>query len=143
MVINDLMTKHVISICEDESVEAAAKLMMQYNIGSLPVHNSKGKLRGIVTDRDIVLRYVASEHENESVNIGDIMTRNIVMATPFDKPEEVAEKMGDKQIRRVPIADNGKLVGMMSLADVARNQAYKMETANALSEISSNYRRKK
>lgn len=143
MYIRDLMTKNVISICENEPVEAAAKLMKQYNIGSLPVHNESGKLRGIITDRDIVLRYVASSRENEKIDVGEIMTRNIIMADSNDRPAEVVRKMGDRQIRRVPIANEGRLVGMLSLADVARNDSFKMETADALSEISSNLHRKK
>ena len=82
MNISEIMTEHVISINEDEPVIAAARLMKQHNIGSLPVRDGKNKLKGIVTDRDIVLRCVAGNINPQEVRIGEVMSRSIITARP-------------------------------------------------------------
>ncbi|MGI5984386.1 MAG: CBS domain-containing protein [Clostridiales bacterium] len=142
MNIGDIMTERVISICEDEPVFAAARLMKQNNVGALPVRDEKGKLKGIVTDRDIVLRCVASNASLQDVRIGEIMSRNLVTASPFEDAEKAIERMGQSQIRRLPVTDNGVLVGIVALGDIARNVEFEMEAAEALSEISANFRRR-
>ena len=142
MNIGDIMTDHVISICEDEPVIAAARLMKQSNIGSLPVRDGRNRLRGIVTDRDIVLRCVAGNINPQEARIGEIMSRNLITASPFEDTEKVAERMGNSQIRRVPVTDNGILVGIVALGDIARQDEFKMEASEALSEISANFRKK-
>ena len=142
MNICDIMTEQVISISEDEPVVAAARLMKQNNIGALPVRDEKGKLKGIVTDRDIVLRCVAANTNLQDVRIGEIMSRNLVTASPFDDAEKAAVKMGESQVRRLPITDNGVLVGIVALGDIAKSGEFDMEAADALGEISANFRRK-
>ena len=142
MNICDIMTERVISISEDEPVVAAARLMKQNNIGALPVRDEKGKLKGIVTDRDIVLRCVAANTNLQDVRIGEIMSRNLVTASPFEDAEKAAVKMGESQVRRLPVTDNGVLVGIVALGDVARSGEFDMEAADALGEISANFRRK-
>lgn len=142
MNISDIMTERVISICEDEPVIAAARLLKRNNIGALPVRSDKGKLKGIVTDRDIVLRCVAAEADPRELKVGEIMSRNLITASPFDSAKEVTERMGERQVRRIPVTDNGMLVGIVALGDVARSDEFDMEAAEALSEISSNFRRK-
>ena len=142
MNICDIMTEQVISISEDEPVVAAARLMKQNNIGALPVRDEKGKLKGIVTDRDIVLRCVAANTNLQDVRIGEIMSRNLVTASPFDDAEKAAVKMGESQVRRPPITDNGVLVGIVALGDIAKSGEFDMEAADALGEISANFRRK-
>lgn len=142
MNISDIMSDHVISISEDEPVIAAARLMKQNNIGSLPVRDGKNKLKGIVTDRDIVLRCVASNINPQDVRIGEIMTRNLITVSPFEDTEKAAERMGNSQIRRLPVTDNGILIGIVALGDLARRDEFRMEASDALSEISANFRRK-
>lgn len=142
MNISDIMTERVISISEDEPVIAAAKLMKQNNIGSLPVRDGKNRLRGIVTDRDIVLRCVAGNIDPQELRIGEIMTRNLVTASPFEDTEKVAQRMGYSQIRRLPVTDNGILVGIVALGDIAKSDEFRMEASEALSEISANFRRR-
>ncbi|MEG0940606.1 MAG: CBS domain-containing protein, partial [Oscillospiraceae bacterium] len=115
MNICDIMTDRVISVGEDEPVCAAAKLLKRNNIGSLPVRDEKGKLRGIITDRDIVLRCVASEADPQNVLVREIMSRNLVTASPFDDAAKAAERMAECQIRRLPITENGILVGIVAL----------------------------
>jgi len=142
MNVSDIMTDHVISISEDEPVFAAARIMKQNNVGSLPVRDGKGKLKGIVTDRDIVLRCVAANASPQEVRIGEIMSRNLVTAAPMEDMEKAAVRMGECQIRRLPVTDNGILVGIVALGDIAKRSEFEMEAAGALSEISTNFRRK-
>ncbi len=141
MNICDIMTGSVVSVCEDESVFVAAREMKRNNVGALPVHDGKKRLRGIITDRDIVTRCVAADMCASQIKIGEIMSRNLVTAAPFDQAETAAKKMSAFQIRRLPVADNGILVGIVALGDVARRSEYEMEAAAALCEISSSFHR--
>ena len=142
MKISDIMTQGVISVGRDEPVTAAARLLKQYNIGALPVCDDSGYLRGIVTDRDIVLRCVAPGHDSNSMRVSEVMTHGVITASPDDTVEQTSKLMARDQIRRLPIMDDGKLVGMVALADMARSLACEMETSEALTEISENITRK-
>lgn len=142
MVISEIMTGNVISICEDEPVIAAARLMKQRNIGSLPVRDDKGKLKGILTDRDIVLRCVAPGASAQELRVGEIMSRNLATVSPHDEAEQVAERMSERQVRRLPVTDDGVLIGIVALADMARCRSCDMEAGEALCGISENFRRK-
>ncbi len=141
MNIGDIMTGNVISISEEEPVAAAAKLLKRNNIGSLPVHDSRGKLKGIVTDRDIVLRCVASGEDAQELRVSEIMSRNLVTAEAGEDAGKAAEKMAKSRVRRLPVTESGILVGMVALADIAKNGSFSMEAAKALSEISANFRK--
>lgn len=142
MEVSEIMTGQVISICEDEPVIAAAKLMKQRNIGSLPVRDDRGKLKGIVTDRDIVLRCVASGASAQELRVGEIMSRNLETVSPHEDAGKVAERMSERQVRRLPVTDDGVLIGIIALGDMARCRSCDMEAGEALSGISENFRRK-
>ena len=136
------MTQGAISVGQDEPVTAAARLLKQYNIGALPVCDSNGQLRGILTDRDIVLRCVASGHDSNSMRVSEIMTHGVITASPDDTVEHASKLMAHDQIRRLAIMDDSKLIGMVALADMARSLACEMEASEALTEISENITRK-
>lgn len=138
MKVSDLMNSSVITIAPEESAALAARLISRHNVGSLPVCGGDGRLRGIVTDRDIVLRCVAPEEDPAQTPVRDIMTRNCAVASPEDDLAEAARLMAESQVRRLPVTREGKLVGMLSLADLARAEQFNMEAARALSEISDN-----
>lgn len=142
MFVSDIMTDQVISIDEDEPVTAAARLMKQHNFGSIPVRDGRGKLKGILTDRDIVIRCVASDENPDDVKINEIMSRNLVTIASSEDADKAAQVMAKSQIRRIPVTDNGMLVGIVALGDIARNSHCEMEAAEALSEISSAFRRR-
>ena len=142
MKISDIMTDRVVSVGQDEPVSAAARLLKRHNVGSLPVCDSSGRLRGLVTDRDIVLRCIAMDEDPQNVRIGDIMSRGIVTADPADSVERASQLMSQDQIRRLPVTDNGRLVGVVSLGDLARNRNCDMEASEALTEISANIKRR-
>lgn len=138
MKVADLMNPSVVTIAPEESAALAARLISRHNVGSLPVCGGDGRLRGIVTDRDIVLRCVAPEEDPAQTPVRDIMTRNCAVVSPEDDPAAAARMMAESQVRRLPVTREGKLVGVLSLADLARAGQFSMEAAQALSEISDN-----
>lgn len=138
--ISDIMCGSVVSIDEDEPVIAAARLFKRLNLGALPVTEDAGRLVGMLTDRDIVLRCVAAGLNPRETRTGDIMTRGVVTTAPDAKLSEAAKLMGGDQVRRLPVVEGGKLVGMLSLGDLARHNS--MEAASALADITTNLRRK-
>ena len=139
MLISDIMSRDVVTVSPRESVMFAAKLMSRYNIGSVPVAES-GRLSGVVTDRDIVLRCVAGGEDPERTPVSDIMSRSVVTAAPEDTTERASELMSRAQVRRLPVTKDGKLVGVVSLGDLARRTACGMEASKALTDISMNLR---
>jgi CBS domain-containing protein len=97
----------------------------------------RGKLIGLITDRDIVVRAVADNKDCASTRAEDIMSVDIHTVRPNDRVVDVIRKMGDKQVRRIPVTnENGYLVGMISMADVAVETRSDRELADALEDIS-------
>lgn len=142
MTVSDLMSAHVVSIGQDEPVSAAARLLKRANVGALPVCDARQRLRGIVTDRDIVTRCVAAGADPEETPVKEIMSRGVVTAAPGETLGAAAKRMRTDQVRRLPVLDEGRLVGIVTLCDMARSSACDMEAAAALAEITSNVRRK-
>jgi CBS domain-containing protein len=136
MQVSNLMNPNVITISPDATAAEAARLLSHYDIGSLPVTLPDGRLRGIITDRDIVLRCVAGDGEPYQTNVSDLMTRNVVTISPDADIREAASLMASQKIRRLPVTRNGRLVGILSLADIARSRSCDMEACLALSKIS-------
>ncbi|MEJ7616136.1 MAG: CBS domain-containing protein [Pyrinomonadaceae bacterium] len=98
----------------------------------------QGKLVGLITDRDIVLRAVAEGKDSRLVRVEEVMTSDVHTAQPNDRVIDVIRQMGDKQVRRIPVVDNdGNLRGIISMADIALETEEDRELANALEEISS------
>ena len=135
MKISEIMTKDVITLSVDDTVEHAAKLMKQHNIGSIPV-NTKEKIVGIVTDRDIILRCVAEGKDLKTQVVREIMTSNPVVGDENINVDDAARIMSERQIRRLPIVGNNSLVGMVSLGDLAVDPNLAAQATVALSEIS-------
>lgn len=141
MQVKDLMSSGVVSISPEENASLAARLLARHNVGALPVCSPDGKLRGIVTDRDIVLRCIAAESPPEQTSVREIMTRGVVTVAPTDDLREASRLMANDQVRRLPVVENGKVVGMLSLGDLAKTHQFDMEASKALSEISTNVRK--
>ena len=140
MQVRDLMNPSVVSITPSESASLAARLLSRHNVGSLPVCGEDGGLRGIVTDRDIILRCVAAEEDPLKTQVKDIMTRNCAVVSPDDDAREATRLMAAKQVRRLPVLEGGKVVGMVSLGDLAKCGRYEMGISRALTDISENIR---
>ena len=142
MKVCDIMSEKVISIEMHEPVSAAAKLLRQCNIGALPVCDEQQRLRGILTDRDIVTRCIAAGADPKETPVSEVMSRGIRTISPFDEVAKAVQLMGEDQVRRLPVLEEGRLVGVVTLCDMARNCNCDMEAGEALAEISSNFRRK-
>jgi len=142
MLVQDLMNPNVITVEPGASATLAARLLSRYNVGALPVCGADKKLRGIVTDRDIVLRCVAAEDDPAQTPVRDIMSRAPATLSPTQDILSAAQTMAQHQVRRLPVVKGGKIVGIVSLGDVARSHRYDMEAALALSEISENIQKK-
>jgi CBS domain-containing protein len=131
-----IMTRSVTTATRDMSLQAVAALMRDGDMGSLPVVED-GKLVGIVTDRDIVVRAVA-EGRDAATAIGEVMTKEIFAVRAEDFVFEAIRLMGDKQVRRVPVInENNELVGIIAIADIALETEDEREIAETLEEISS------
>lgn len=138
MKVRELMTSPAIRIHADESVEVAARTLTHYNIGALPVCGSDGRVCGLVTDRDLVTRCMASGRLPGQTRVRDVMTGSVVAARPDMEAGAAAILMAHQQIRRLPVMENGKLCGMVSLGDLANREESNMDAADALSGICSN-----
>lgn len=135
MKVRDIMSKDVACLRSDDSIERAAQLMKQYNCGSIPVC-TQDKLIGIVTDRDIALRSVASGEDVTAQRVGDIMTDSVVFANPELDVNDAARLMSERQIRRLPIVENNSLIGIVALGDISLEPACQDSAEDALKNIS-------
>lgn len=134
MKVKDLMSTTVSSVKPDTPIENIAKKMKEEDVGSLPVCDDNGHPLGIVTDRDIVLRSVSSG--NNGATAKDIMSRNVVCASPDMSAHEAAHLFAKNQVRRLPVVENNRVVGMLAMADIARKNIYIDEAGDALNAIS-------
>ena len=138
MLVKDLMTPDPLTISPDAPVSAAARLLSRYNLGVLPVAGNGGQLCGVLTDRDIVLRCVAAEKAPETTAVREIMPRRVLSAAPGDELEKAARLMAQEQVRRLPVTEGGRLVGLLSLGDVSASREFAMEASACLAEICQN-----
>ena len=142
MKIRDVMSDCVVRIHPEESVAVAARALTNHNIGILPVCGNDGRICGVVTDRDLVTRCVAAGRNPAATPVQDVMSANVVSAVAAMTTEEAARLMGSRQIRRLPVVENGKLCGMVSLGDLANRKETDAQAGKALSEISNNLSRR-
>ena len=132
----DIMTASVTTATPQMSLQQVAEMMREGDMGSIPVVDG-GKLVGIVTDRDIVVRAVAEGLETASP-IANAMTKEVFSVKPDDFAFEAIRLMGDRQVRRVPVVNEaGELAGIIAMADVALEMEDEREIAETLEEISS------
>ena len=155
----DIMTRDLAVATRDTTLTEVGLMMKQEDTGVIPVveydvhagngrtegserkyegrNYTRGKLIGLITDRDIVVRAVADNKDCASTRAEDIMSVDIHTVRPNDRVVDVIRKMGDKQVRRIPVTnENGYLVGMISMADVAVETRQDRELGDALEEIS-------
>ena len=137
MKLREVMTNPVIRIHPDETVAVAARTLARYNIGILPVCGGDGHICGLVTDRDLVTRCLASGRSPVNTPVRDVMTSQVISARPDMDTTVAAGLMGREQIRRLPVVENGRLCGMVSLGDLAVQEESSLDAGDALSVISS------
>ncbi len=137
MKLREVMTRPVIRIHPEEPVAVAARTMAQYNIGAMPVCGSNGRVCGMITDRDIVTRCLASGRSPSVTCVGDVMTANVTAVEPDMEAGAAAALMGQMQVRRLPVMEKGKLCGMVSLGDLSVKGESVLKAGDALHQISS------
>jgi CBS domain-containing protein len=135
MKVSEIMNSDLVTVAPEDDVFLAARLMKTHNIGSVPVVSEEGRVRGILTDRDIVTRYMASDRSSEP-KVREVMSRGVISVSPEDDIKMASDIMAGDQIRRLPVVRDGRLVGMLALADLARKNSCNMEAASALTDIS-------
>lgn len=117
----DIMHAGAECIGENQTLQHAARQMREFDVGALPICGDDGRLLGIVTDRDIVVKCIASGVDPGTVTAGQLAQAEPVAIDPAADADEVLQLMTENQIRRLPVIDNQRVVGMISEADLARN----------------------
>jgi CBS domain-containing protein len=140
-IVRDAMTEDPQSIGASASVVEAARLMREGHIGSLPVTEDE-RLVGMITDRDITTRVVAESAAPETTSVGDVYSRDLISVEPDHDLDEALELMARHQVRRLPVVENGRLVGVVAQADIALKENERTsELVGAISEPSEGERR--
>lgn len=132
--IRDLMTENPSSCEPGTSVVEAAKVMAREDVGPVPVVDG-GRLVGVVTDRDLVVRVLAEGRDPESTTVSEITSSDLVTVSPDDDLGQALQLLAEHQVRRLPVVDGERLVGIVSQADVARH-ADEVQTGEVVEEIS-------
>ncbi|XMB85887.1 CBS domain-containing protein [Mycoplasmatota bacterium WC44] len=135
MKVRDIMTRNVSYVTVKSDITEAVNIMKSIDVGLVPVCDDNNNLVGVITDRDIVLRSVA-EPNNANQHVGNIMSKSIVSVSPDTNAHEAATLMAQNQIRRLPVVENNKIVGILSLGDLANVNIHVNEAGEALSSIS-------
>ena len=139
--VRDAMSENPRSIGASASVVEAARLMREQHIGSLPVVEDE-RLVGMITDRDIAMRVVAENAVPETTLVEDVYSRDLISVEPDHDLAEALQLMARHQVRRLPVVEDGKLVGMIAQADIALKDNEKTgELVGAISEPSEEERR--
>lgn len=116
----------VITILPHQTIKEAVDLMEEYNIGGLVVVNPKDDIVGILTERDLI-RYAATDHPTFSTSVNALMTKNVIAGVLQDEIDSVAHTMTEKRFRHLPVVDNGKLIGILTIGDVVKAQRDRYE----------------
>ncbi len=122
MKVKDCMCDDVCCVKPNAKVQEVAKLMAQNHIGCVPVCDNNDCICGIVTDRDVLLRCVACDKDIHQTPVSDIMSCNVYTCQENDEMSNAESKMGQQQIRRLPVCDNqNRIVGILTIGDIAQN----------------------
>jgi CBS domain-containing protein len=119
--LSDVMVKDVITVEEEATVREAVELMNEHEIGCLVVME-RGKPAGIVTERDMLKRILLEDKDPKKTKVRDIMSKPLVVGKPQMSLEEAAELMFQRKIKKLPVADNNHLVGLVTLTDLVRSR---------------------
>lgn len=133
--IRDIMSTNVETVTLKDNVFEVACKMRDHNVGVIPVVDESQNCIGVITDRDIVIRGLAEKREG-SAAVEKVMSTGLVTGSPEMSIDDAAKLMANEQIRRLPIVENGKLVGIVAMADLATRTNFADEAGYALSEIS-------
>jgi CBS domain-containing protein len=132
--VREAMTPSPRSIAKDATTVQAAQLMIAENVGSLPVVDGDA-LVGIVTDRDLVVQVLAKDLDGKTTRVADVCTEGLVVVSPEEPLDAALQRMAQEQVRRLPVVHDGRLVGILAQADVART-AEPSSTGQMVEDIS-------
>lgn len=132
--IADIMSTDCVTVTPQDNIYEAAVKMKEHDIGFVPVVE-QGKLLGVITDRDLVVRGYAGKHSG-STSVMEVLTEDVDVISPNLSVDEAASIMAAKQIRRLPVVENGQLQGVVALGDLAVRDIFVSEAGAALSDIS-------
>ena len=135
MNVREVMTSNPRTVLPTDSIQNAARIMREEDTGAVPVVETGGHLVGMITDRDIVIRAVA-DGALSSGPVTEAFTKDLVVATPDMSTRDAAKLMAEHQIRRLPVVDKDRLVGIVSLGDLAVKENKDSRTGETLEEIS-------
>lgn len=135
MKVKEIMNTDLKWVTPDTDLQKTAEIMEKYDVGVVPVCNHNQVLLGLITDRDIVIRNIARGENPDSTKVEEIMTEVVKTGTPNMSLDEACDVMATWQIRRLPIVENDKLVGIVSLGDIAFDPESDMEVSDCLCEI--------
>ena len=133
--VRDAMTADPRTVRRDDAVVDAAKIMEEEDVGSVPVVDVDNVLVGMITDRDIVLRVVAAGKEPRTTTAGEVATKDVSPAYPDEPLDEALEQMAYRQVRRLPVIEDDRVVGILAQADVVQEVKDK-EAGKLVEEIS-------
>jgi CBS domain-containing protein len=137
LVARELMTRHVKSAHLDSGLREVARIMKDEDCGIVPVVDERGRLQGVLTDRDIVIRTLAEGRPPDNMRARDVMTDDVEAVTPDEDIHSIIAMMGRRQVRRIPVVErDDRLVGIISMADIATRAHYDEELQEALDRIS-------
>ena len=134
MKVKEFMNSEVCCCTPDTKISDVAKMMSDNHVGCIPVCDANNCVVGILTDRDIILRSVACDKDVKNTNVSEIMTCNTTCCDCNDEIEKVRKTMGEIGIRRIPVTENGKLVGMLTIGDFAKYQNISCECTGSTFE---------
>jgi len=132
--VKEVMTRDVRACEPNATVAEAAKVMVQEDVGPVPIVED-GRLVGIVTDRDIVVRVVAEGRDPDASTVGEIASTGLVTVSPGDNLDEALNLLAKRQVRRLPVVEGDRLVGIVAQADIAR-LGKDQKTGEVVEEIS-------
>jgi CBS domain-containing protein len=133
MNIRDVMTSNPRTVSPEDTIQNAARIMRDEDTGVVPVVEN-GRAVGVVTDRDIVVRAVADGQLNRPVR--EIVSGDVITARPDMSTKEAAQLMSEHQVRRLPVVENERLVGIVSIGDLAVKEGSDKRVGDALQDIS-------
>ncbi|MNZ87876.1 Hypoxic response protein 1 [compost metagenome] len=133
--VSEIMTHQVVTVSPEDNVYEVAVKMKQNDTGFIPVVENGDRLIGVITDRDLVVRGIAEKRPG-SAAVETVMTTGIRTASRDTSVDEAAELMADQQIRRLPVTDGDRLIGIVSIGDLATRDIFADNAGEALTEIS-------
>jgi CBS domain-containing protein len=137
MKVADIMVENVVKVSAEEAVDKAVKLMNKRQIGCLVV-TKNGNVVGILTERDLLRRVLAKSKDPRKIKVSQVMTKPVVVGSPLMELEDAARMMFRRKIKKLPLVDEGKLVGLITLTDVARTAHIDIKMLSIIKELSSN-----